>query len=46
MSAAYVNGIEVTIYDFKDGKAKCYVPDLDICNWYNLHQIEVKYVKD
>lgn len=44
MSKAFVNGVEVTIYDYKDGKAKCYVPELDITAWYRLDQIEVKAI--
>ena len=41
-SKAYVNGVEVTIYDYQDGKAKCFVPELGITSWYRLDQIEVK----
>ena len=42
MSKALVNGVEVIIYDYQNGKAKCYVPELNIMNWYSLNQIEVK----
>lgn len=45
MSRAYINGVEVIIYDFQNGEAKCYVPSLDIKGWYGLDQIEVKHVK-
>lgn len=41
-SKAYVNGVEVIVYDYQENKAKCYVPELNITNWYRLDQIEVK----
>lgn len=40
---AYVNGVEVVIYDYADGKAKCFVPELGVTSWYRLNQIEVTF---
>lgn len=42
MIGAFINGTEVIIYEFKGKMAKCYVPEFDITNWYNLNQIEVR----
>lgn len=41
MAKAYINGVEVTIYEFQGDKARCYVPEYDLTNWYRLDQIEV-----
>ena len=43
-SKAYVNGVEVTVYDYQGDKVKCFVPELGITTWYRLNQIEVKLV--
>ena len=42
MTKAFVNGVEVTVYEFKEDSAKCFVPSLNICNWYKLSMIEVR----
>lgn len=39
---AYVNGVEVVIREFQDDQARCYIPSMDICNWYKLSLIEVR----
>ena len=39
---AYVNGVEVTVYDYQGDRAKCFVPELGITSWYKINQIEVK----
>ena len=42
MSKAFVNGVEVSIREFRGDEAKCFVPSLNICNWYKLSMIEVR----
>lgn len=42
MIKAFINGSEVTIYEFKSNEARCYVPEYDLMNWYRLDQIEVR----
>lgn len=46
MTKAFVNGVEVVIYDFQENKAKCFIPELGIENWYRFDQIEVRYDKN
>ena len=46
MSRAYINGVEVKIYDYQDGYCKCYIPELDITDWFNENVIEVGYAED
>ena len=41
MSKAYISETQVIVKDFQEGKALCYIPSLDICNWYRLNEIEV-----
>lgn len=41
MSKATINGIEVVVYDYKDGQALCYVPEVGIKDWFNMEMIEV-----
>ena len=41
---AYVNGIEVTVYDFQDEKALCFIPEIGVKSWYRLNEIEVRSV--
>lgn len=43
MAKAYINGTEVTVYDFKEDQALCYIPALGIKEWYKQNLIEVKY---
>ena len=43
MAKAYINGTEVTVYDYKEDKALCYIPALGIKEWYKQNLIEVKY---
>lgn len=43
MVKAFVNGIEVTIYDYQEDKALCFIPEMGVKNWYRLNQIEVRY---
>lgn len=43
MAKAYINGVEVKIYDFKGKSALCFFPDLDTKGWYNMNLIEVRY---
>lgn len=42
MAKALVNGVEVTVYEYRGDKARCYVPELGITSWYRLNQIEVR----
>ena len=42
-SKAYINGTEVTVYDYKEDKALCYIPALNIKGWYKQNLIEVRY---
>ena len=49
---AYINGIEVIIKEFRryydeesrgyNGKCKCYVPAVDIVDWFNIEMIEIR----
>ena len=49
---AYINGIEVVIKEFRryydkesrgyKGKCKCYVPAVDIVDWFNIEMIEIR----
>ena len=43
-SKAFVNGVEITVYDFQGDKVKCFVQELGITAWYRLNQIEVKLI--
>lgn len=43
MAKAYINGTEVTVYDYKEDKALCYIPALNIKGWYKQNLIEVRY---
>lgn len=38
---AYVNGIEVVIYEYEEDSAKCYIPSMNITNWYKLSMIKI-----
>ena len=42
MVKAYINGMLVTIYGYRPGEAKCYVPEVGITSWYNLNLIELR----
>ncbi len=42
MTKAYVNGVEVTVYEYKNDEAKCFIPSLGISCWYKLGLIEVR----
>lgn len=42
MVKAYINGVEVKIYGYKNGQALCYFPDLGTKDWYNMNMIEVR----
>ena len=42
MSKATINGIEVVVYEYKDNKALCYVPEVGIKDWFNMEMIEVR----
>lgn len=44
MAKAYINGTEVTIYEYRGEEALCYIPALDIKGWYKQNLIEVRYV--
>ena len=43
MSKATINGIEVVVYEYRDGQALCYVPEVGIKDWFNMNMIEVRY---
>ena len=43
MAKAYINGIEVVVYDFDGDRALCYIPSLEIRGWYKQNLIEVRY---
>lgn len=43
MAKAYINGTEVTVYDYKGDQALCYIPALDIKEWYKQNLIEVRH---
>lgn len=43
MSRATINGINVIVYDFKEDQALCYIPALNIKEWYKQNLIEVRY---
>ena len=42
MSKAFVNGVEVTVYEYRNDEAKCFIPSMGISNWYKLSMIEVR----
>ena len=42
MIKAFVNGVEVTVYEYRNDEAKCFIPSMGICNWYKLSMIEVR----
>ena len=52
MSKAFINGIPVVIKEFRrqynpdtrsyEGKCKCFVPEVDIVDWFNMEMIEVR----
>lgn len=43
MSKAYINGTEVTVYDYKEDQALCYIPALNVKGWYKQNLIEVRH---
>lgn len=43
-SKAFINGIEVVVYDFSDDQALCYVPEVGVKEWFNMDMIEVRSV--
>lgn len=43
MAKAYINGTEVTVYDYNGDQALCYIPALNIKGWYKQNLIEVRY---
>lgn len=43
MAKAYINGTEVMVYEYKEDKALCYIPALNIKSWYKQNLIEVRY---
>ena len=43
MAKAYINGIEVTVYEYRGEEALCYIPALNIKGWYKQNLIEVRY---
>lgn len=43
-SKAYINGTEVTVYEYRGEEALCYIPALDIKSWYRLNEIEVRSI--
>lgn len=46
MSKATINGIEVVVYDYCNGQALCYVPEVGIKDWFNMNMIEVSHDQD
>lgn len=42
MAKAYINGLEVTVYDFDGDFCKCYVPEVGITQWYHMNLIALK----
>lgn len=46
MAKAYINSTEVTVYDYKEDEALCYIPVLDIKGWYKQNLIEVRNAED
>ena len=42
MVKAYLNGVEVTIKEFRGDEAHCFIPSMGICNWYKMNLIEVR----
>lgn len=52
MSKAYINGIPVIIKEFRreydaeakayKGKCRCYIPELNLVDWFNMEMIEVR----
>ena len=46
MSKATINGIEVVVYDYFNGQALCYVPEVGIKDWFNMNMIEVTNDQD
>lgn len=43
-SKAFINGIEVVVYDFSDGQALCCVPEVGVKEWFKMNMIEVRSV--
>ena len=43
MAKAFINGTEITVYDYKEDQALCYIPALNIKGWYKQNLIEVRY---
>lgn len=43
---AFINGIEVVVYDFSDGQALCYVPEVGVKEWFKTNMIEVRNAED
>ena len=43
MAKAYINGTDVTVYDYKGDEALCYILALNIKGWYKQNLIEVRY---
>ena len=43
MAKAYINGTEVTVYDYNGDQALCYIPALNIKGWYKQNLIEVRH---
>ena len=39
---AYINGLNVIIYDFQGDYCKCFVPEVGITDWFNKNLIEVR----
>lgn len=44
MAKAYINGIEVTVYEYRNEEALCYIPVLNIKGWYRQNLIELRYI--
>lgn len=43
MVKAYINGTEVTVYEYRGEEALCYIPALNIKGWYKQNLIEVRH---
>lgn len=43
MAKAFINGTEVTVYEYRGEEALCYIPALNIKGWYKQNLIEVRY---
>ena len=44
MANAYINGIEVVVYEFSGDQALCYVPEVGVKEWFKMNMIEVRSV--